>query len=122
MGKKIAILAITFAIVAFTQPAYAQQVGKVYRIGYLQQRAAPPSSPQNKAFHRGLRDLGYAEGQNIRILYRSADGRPDRFPALVTDLIERKVYLIVTVGGVPTRAVMKASRTIPIVIAVATPD
>ncbi len=81
MDKKITILGIAFAIVAFSQPVYAQQVGKVFRIGYFHFHASPKAIDQ--AFVRALRDLGWIEGKNIAIEYRwgawadspSSDGR-----------------------------------------------
>ncbi|MCZ6448561.1 MAG: hypothetical protein O6831_10015 [Alphaproteobacteria bacterium] len=65
MGKKITILAITFAILVFTQPAYAQNGGKVPRIGILM--VGSPSSNKQTVdwFRQGLSDLGYVEGENF---------------------------------------------------------
>jgi putative ABC transport system substrate-binding protein len=69
------------------------------------------------AFRQALRGLGYVEGQNLNIEYRSADGRPDRFPALATELIALKVDLIVTRGTPAAVAAKNATKTIPIVMA-----
>jgi putative tryptophan/tyrosine transport system substrate-binding protein len=71
------------------------------------------------AFRQGLREYGYTEGQNISIEYRWAEGRYERFPALVADLVRLKVDVIVTAGTPGTLAAKKATKTIPIVIAVA---
>ena len=122
MGKKITILAITFAIVAFTQPAYAQQTGKVYRIGFL--TSGPVTSYKHRlaAFRDGLRSLGYVEGKNIVIEARYAEGRRKRLPGLAMQLVRLKPDIIVTHGGKATRAAdgagKKVGRMIPIVFAV----
>jgi putative tryptophan/tyrosine transport system substrate-binding protein len=96
--------------------AQAQQPAKVPRIGYFQ---APPLSAvaaRTEAFRQGLRDLGYVEGKNIVIEYRSAEGKSERVPALAAELVHLKVDVIVTGGSVLTRAAKKATVTIPIVM------
>ena len=62
--------------------ASAQQGGKVYRIGILETIPAARNAANFDALRKGLRDLGYVEGRNVVIEYRSADGRADRFPDL----------------------------------------
>jgi putative ABC transport system substrate-binding protein len=121
MGKKFTILAIAFAIVAFTQPAYAQQAEKVYRIGYLQ--GSPNlGNRQVKAFRQGLRDLGYVEGKNITIEWRTTNRRIDRLPEKVDELVRLGLDCIVTVGVSATRAAKAATSNIPIVMADADDD
>jgi putative ABC transport system substrate-binding protein len=97
--------------------AGAQQPKKVPRIGFLS--GSPPSSikARTEAFRQGLRDLGYVEGKNIVIEWRSAEGKRDRLPALAADLVRLKVDLIVTAGPLVTRAAKEATSTIPIVMA-----
>jgi putative ABC transport system substrate-binding protein len=97
--------------------AGAQQPKKVPRIGFLS--GSPPSSikARTEAFRQGLRDLGYVEGKNIVIEWRSAEGKRDRLPALAADLVRLKVDLIVTAGPLVTRAAKQATSTIPIVMA-----
>ena len=92
-----------------------QQAAKVPRIGYL--ALNPGTSPHlREAFLQGLRDLGYVEGRNVVIEYRSAEGKPERFPALAAELVALQVDVIVTGGGTPTAlAAKRATRTIPIV-------
>jgi len=69
------------------------------------------------AFRQGLRELGYVEGKNIVIEWRSADGKVDRIPALSAELVQFKVEIIVTGGGAVTRPVKEVTSTIPIVMA-----
>jgi putative tryptophan/tyrosine transport system substrate-binding protein len=97
--------------------AEAQQPTRIPRIGFLS--GSPPSSikASTEAFRQGLRDLGYVEGKNIVIEWRSAEGKGDRLPALAADLVRLKVDLIVTAGPLVTRAAKEATSTIPIVMA-----
>jgi putative ABC transport system substrate-binding protein len=95
----------------------AQQPKEVPRIGYLS--GSPPSAVAelNEAFREGLRKLGYIEGKNIVIEWRSAEGKRDRLPGLAAELLRLKVGLIVTAGPLVTRAAKDATSTIPIVMA-----
>src|SRR5215467_7264817 len=101
--------------------AGAQQAGKIPRIGYVGLNSGANPHLQ-EAFLQGLRDLGYVEGRNVVIEYRSAEGKPERLPALAAELVALKVDVIVTGGGTPTAlAAKQATKTIPIVFASA-PD
>jgi putative ABC transport system substrate-binding protein len=118
-GMRKAVFSIPFVVVllAVAVIADAQQPAKVSRIGYFQ---APPFSAvvaRTEAFLQGLRELGYVDGKNIVIEYRSAEGKSERVPALAAELVHLKVDVIVTGGSVLTRAAKKATSTIPIVIA-----
>jgi ABC-type uncharacterized transport system substrate-binding protein len=100
--------------------AEAQSTGKIARIGYLSFNLA--TSPHlREAFRQGLRDLGYVEGRNLVIEYRSAEGKRERLPALAAELVALKVDLIVTEAGntVVPLAAKQAARTLPIVFAAA---
>ena len=97
--------------------ARAQQVGKVYRIGILETIPAAQNAANLDALREGLRGLGYVEGQNLVIEYRSADGRAERFLDLASELVRLKVDLIVTRGTPAVQAAQKATRTIPVVMA-----
>ena len=104
---------------AFTaaRAAEAQQVVKIYRIGMLETRSTALNAANIDAFRQGMRELGYREGQNLQIEYRSSDGRDERFPGLVTDLLNLKVDLILTRGTPAALAAKNATRTIPVVMA-----
>ena len=85
-------------------------------IGYFSGRSPVTDVPMLSAFRQGLRDAGYAEGRNVAIEFRWAEGRYDRLPDLVHDLVRLKVAVIVTSGGEPTaQAAKAATSTIPIV-------
>ena len=99
--------------------AGAQQAGKVYRIGMLETRSTVLNAANLAAFRHGLRALGYVEGKNLTIEYRSSDGRDDRFTALASELIGLPVDLIVTRGTPSAMAAKSATQTIPVVMAAA---
>jgi putative tryptophan/tyrosine transport system substrate-binding protein len=96
----------------------AQQAAKVFRVGYLGNSSASLEPDLVEALRQGLRNLSYVENQNIIIEYRWAEGKYDRFPSLVADLIQHQVDVIVTAGTPGTLAAKQATRTIPIVMAV----
>jgi ABC-type uncharacterized transport system substrate-binding protein len=93
----------------------AQQPTKIPRIAYL---VGPTSagSARYEAFRKGLRELGYEEGKNIVIDWRSNEGNPDRQRAIVTELVRSKVDVIVAVGAGDIRIAKEATATIPIVM------
>jgi putative ABC transport system substrate-binding protein len=78
--------------------AEAQPAGKVWRIGYLGYSSPALEQHLIGAFRQGLRDLGYVEGQNLVIEYRSAEGKRERFPELAAELIRMKVDVSVTLS------------------------
>src|SRR5262249_15551797 len=88
-------------------------------IGYLNGASAAGVPPLLPGFQRGLTETGYAEGRNVTIEYRYADGRYDRLPALAADLVNREVSVIVATAGTPTiRAAKAATSKIPIVFVI----
>ena len=113
-------LAATFALGLLAGPsvADAQPAGKVQRIGYLLGTSSTVSPRPVEAFRQGLRGLGWVEGQNIVIEYRSAEGRYDRLPDLAADLVRLKVDIIAAAGTAATTAAKNATRAIPIVMIV----
>jgi putative ABC transport system substrate-binding protein len=94
-----------------------QPAGRVYRVGYFAIASREKSLHLMKAFEEGLRSLGYRVGENVVIEYRFADGDMERLLALATDLVRLGVDIIVCGNNVNTVAVMKATTTIPIVMA-----
>jgi putative tryptophan/tyrosine transport system substrate-binding protein len=91
-------------------------------IGFLGVASPSRNPPLIAALHQGLSETGYVEGQNLAIEYRWAEGHYDRLPALATDLVARKVDLIVAFGGIPAAlAAKRATLTIPIVFSVGDP-
>src|SRR6266852_9493259 len=113
-----AALTVVLALGLLAAPlaAKAQQAGRVWRIGVLELRSRALNANFD-AFRQGLREFGYVEGQNFVIEYRSADGRPERFPGLATEMVRLKVDLIVTRGTPAVLAAKKATGSIPIVMA-----
>ena len=120
-GIRPTILGITIAVCALLcgtpLATDAQQAGKLYRIGVLDSVSMASNEANLSAFRHGLRELGYVEGQNVVIEYRSADGRPERFPDLATELIRLKVDVIVTRGTSAALGARHVTETIPIVMA-----
>ena len=102
------------AAAAWPLPVHAQQPMPL--IGFLHSVSADYMSSLGNAFDQGLKETGFLEGQNVRIEYRWAEGHVERLPSLVAELLERHVTVIFAGGGTePARAVMTASKTIPIV-------
>ena len=108
---------ITVILLAVAVIAEAQQTAKLPRIAYLIVASPSASLARFEAFRQGLRELGYVEGKNIVIEWRSAEGKLDRLPGLVAELVRLKVDIIVTAGPSPTRAAKEATSMIPIVMA-----
>ena len=117
MARLIAAFIVAIVIGLATHPAAAQQPGNIPRIGYLDANPISDGMARSEAFRRGLRELGYVEGKNIIIVWRSAEGKRDRLPDLAAELVRLGVDIIVTAGASTTRAAKKATSEIPIVIA-----
>ena len=117
MNRLVFISTLAGGLLAAPLAAQAQQAGKVYRIGILEAIPAAQNAANLDALRRGLRDLGYVEGRNLIIEYRSADGHAERFPALASELVRLKVDLMVTRGTPAARATKNATGTIPVVMA-----
>ena len=113
------IVVLLLGLVAVPLTADAQQpADKVHRIGFLGSVTVAGYARQIEALRQGLRDLGYAEGKNLVIESRWAEGKYDRLPELATELVRLNVSLIVTHGTPGTRAAQQATTTVPIVMAV----
>lgn len=109
----IAVLAL--GILAAPRDAPAQPAGTVYRIGFIDAGALSTNRHFLEAFRQGLREVGYVEGQNILVEDRWADGRSERFPALLDELIGRQVDVIVQASTPGAVAAQHATSTVPVV-------
>jgi putative tryptophan/tyrosine transport system substrate-binding protein len=116
MDRRRLLLTSLLAMLVSSRPSQGQQRGKVYRIGMLERTSEAMNAANVEGFRRGLRELGYVEGTDFAIDYRSADGRDERFRDLAADLVRTKVDLIVTRGTPATVAAKQATTTIPIVV------
>ena len=114
--KWLGLSVIVFVLVVAGAAAQAQQPKKIPRIGFLGGSSASAYSGFIDAFRKGLRELGYVEGQNIAIEYRYGDGKRDRLPDLAGDLIRLKVDVILVSGSLAIGALKNATKTIPIVM------
>ena len=114
MNRRDTVLAL---LVLGTSPlaSFAQQQGKVWRIGWLSSRSG--SHENEKAFLEEIRRLGYVEGRNLQIEYRWAAGKDERLPDLAAELARLKVDVIVAPATAPVTAAKGATSTIPIVMA-----
>ena len=108
-------LAVVLSISVLAPLAEAQQ-GPMYRIGVLA-TANPRSTVFYRAFEQRLRELGYEEGRNVAFEYRDAEGKVERLPAFASELVRLNVNAIVVATDPATRAVQRATTTIPILIA-----
>jgi len=97
--------------------SFAQQRGKLWRIGFLGSESAFGFASRVEAFREGLRDLGYEEGKNLTIEFRWADGKNDRLPELAAELVRLNVDVLVTYASPAIRAAKQATTVIPIVMA-----
>src|SRR5215204_3099560 len=102
-------LLCTLLFASFTSAGAQQATKDVPRIGFISSAGTPTTpSPLFDAFQSGLRDLGYTDGKNISIVHRYAEGRLDRMPALVHELVQQKVAVIFGVNNVVIRAAKEA--------------
>jgi putative ABC transport system substrate-binding protein len=106
------VYALCALLVTVCTPVEAQQPRKISRIGYLASSGSGPS----RAFTQGLNDLGYVEGKNIALVFRATEGKNERYPDLLAELIRLNVDIIVVGGNTGVRAAKKATSTIPIVM------
>jgi ABC-type uncharacterized transport system substrate-binding protein len=105
------------AVAAWSRTAIAEAVGRLWKIGVLANESWPPL----EGLRHGLRDLGYLEGKSHLFVYRFAQGRAERFPALAAELVSLPVDLIVSWGTPASLAAYQATKTIPIVMSAGDP-
>jgi putative ABC transport system substrate-binding protein len=117
--KWVGIFAIAFTLASLIGVAQAQQPSKIPRIGYVRVVGVPSvPGPNVEAFRRGLRDLGYIDGENILIEFRYADGNRDRISTLVTELVQLKVDVLISGDSPAIRAAKQATKTIPVIMVI----
>src|SRR5437867_3061334 len=114
MKNTLRLIGIVGVLVGCVVLAEAQQPKKVPRIGFL--TGSGPELPEVEGFRQGLRDLGYFEGKNILVEHRYVEGKPDRIPSLVAELVQLKVDILVIGPLTAIRAAKQATKTIPIVM------
>jgi putative ABC transport system substrate-binding protein len=115
--RRAFLATLTGGLLVAPLAAEAQQAGEIYRIGFLGNSTAALEANLVGPFREGLRDLGYVEGRNLVIEYRWAEGKYERFPQLVAELLALKVDVIVSAGTPPALAVKQATTTVPMVMA-----
>ncbi len=116
MDRRTFLGTLAGSLLAAPLAAEAQQVGKVYRIGFLGPGPERIYTDPLPSLRAGLRELGYVEGKNIVLEYRFAEDKYERLPGLAAELVRDKVDVIVVHATPGTRAVKQATRTIPIVM------
>jgi putative ABC transport system substrate-binding protein len=112
------VTGVVLVLLAAPLAGQAQPAGKVWRIGVLSGRVTA-ESPDGMAFRKGLRELGYVEGQHIAIEWRVSGGSAERLPALAAELVRLPVDVIVASDNPAIAAAQNATRTIPIVMVLA---
>jgi putative tryptophan/tyrosine transport system substrate-binding protein len=110
-------ISIAGSAAAWPFAAHAQQAGMPV-VALIRDGSADTASRYVTAFRKGLNETGYIEGQNVNVEYHWLEGRYDRLPALLADLVRRQVAVIATPGQVPSLAAKAATATIPIVFGV----
>ena len=116
MRGRIFVWLLASVLLTTAPPAEAQQPKKIPRVGYLDGASLSAVAARTEAFRQGLRELGYIDGKNILIEWKSAEGKVERLPALAAELVRLKVAVIVTGGAAGTRTAKQATTTIPIVM------
>jgi putative tryptophan/tyrosine transport system substrate-binding protein len=115
--KAIIVVWLVALALALFRVAEAQQTKKVPRIGYVSESGdANNPGATFEVFRRGLRDIGYIEEKNILVEPRYAEGKTERVPRLVAELVQLKVDVLVVVSTPAVRAAKQATKTIPIVM------
>ncbi|MGZ8443479.1 MAG: ABC transporter substrate-binding protein, partial [Candidatus Binatia bacterium] len=118
MRRKIVFSLLITVLLTAAPLAEAQQPAKMFRIGVLTGSSLSSQSARNEAFRQGLRELGYVEGKDILIEWRSYEGNRERQSKLVDELVRFKVDVLVAVGSGDIQIAKEATSTIPIVMMV----
>jgi putative tryptophan/tyrosine transport system substrate-binding protein len=115
--REFLVAVVVLGAAARPIPSFAQQQGRVWRVGFLSSVSASSSSQNTDAFLKGMRELGYVEGKNLVIQWRFADGKLERLPGLAADLVQLKMDVIVAAASPSIGAAQQATTKIPIVMA-----
>ena len=113
--QRLLVIAVALYCVAFGT-AVAQEAKKTYRIGVLERQAPEAHAYNFGEFRQAMRELGYVEGKNLRIEYRSSEGRDEQNPVICSDFVRSKVYLIMFRGSPAGLACKSATNSIPIIL------
>ena len=124
MRRRDFIVTFGGAALANVLPALAQQAERVYRVGWVASTSPVteligpnPTHPYAKSFLQAMRELGYVDGKNLAIEWRSAEGKFDRLPDIIRELLGRNVDVIVAAADVATKAAKAVTSIVPIVMA-----
>ena len=116
-NRRKLIIALGAGVIAAPFRICAQPVKRSVVVGFLAAEGQLSAQSVVAAFKQELQKFGYFEGQNLTLQSRYADGKFDLVPGFVSELVDLKADVIVSAGAVTTRALQKATSTIPIVIA-----
>jgi putative tryptophan/tyrosine transport system substrate-binding protein len=116
VSKSVVCFALSAMLFFLCHPAQAQEAKKIPRIGVLNAQSLSSASHRIEAFRKGLAELGYTEGKNIAIEYRSADGQLERLPDLAAEVVRLKVDVVLALGLPAASAAKQVTTTIPIVM------
>jgi len=116
VDRRTFAVACAGALVIVPSVAFAENAGKVYRVGFFLGASGTSVASLFGAFREGLRDLGYVEGRNVAFELRYADGQMDRLPEIAAELVRLRVDVIVTGSSIHVAAARQATKTIPIVM------
>ena len=114
VSKRVFFVALSFSVFSLCAAVEAQQKTKNPRVGYLAISSASINQARVEAFEKGLRELGYAIGNNLVIEYRFLEGKPELLKKLAAELLRLKSDVIVTGGPTTTRAVRKLRPRFPL--------
>ena len=115
LARVPAVLLAVLSLLAAPLAAQAQQAGKIPRVGFVEAGSRSANQHFADAFRAGLHELGYLEGQSITVEERWAEGKIERFPDLLADLLRLKVDVIVQASGQGAVAAKKLTTTVPVV-------